>query len=139
MFGSPRFGRMDYLAPAEMGFAEGLCVNAITGSTFDATGANRITLMVFFTRVAGTGNLDLTMEAYDEAKADWVVVNTVAVAAGVETFTDGTIRKATANVTQKYEVRATDLFFAKMRVKSVAVTNATTDTLSISAFLGYAA
>ena len=134
-----RFGRMRYLSPAEMGFNAVSQVGATTGSTFDATGCNRMTLMVTHTNVDATGNLDLTVEAYDPGTEGWIVLNTASVSAGVQTMVDGTIRKASAGVSQSYEVRLTDLFFAKMRVKSALMTAASTDTLSIGAFLGYGA
>lgn len=132
-----RFARQRWMPPAELGFNEVTVSGTNTGTTFDATGANKMTLFVFFTRVYGTGNLDLTVEAYAPSVGDWVVLNTAAVSAGVETMTDGTIRKATASTSQKYEVRLTDLFFSKMRIKSAAVTSASTDTLSIEALIGY--
>lgn len=136
-----RFGRMRHMAPAELGFDAASTITAQTGTTFDATDCNRMTLMVFFTRsAAGAVNLDLTVEAYDESVADWVVINTAAVSGGVQTMTDGTIRKSLASASQKYEVRLTDLFFAKMRIKSALVTGAGAgDLLSIGAYLGYGA
>lgn len=135
-----RFGRSRYMHGAELGFNDTLVTGAVTGTTFDATGCNRMTLMVTYTRVAaGAVNLDLTVEAYDPGKAAWIVVNTTAISSGIQTMTDGTIRKALASASQAYEVRLTDLFFQKMRIKSVLVTGATTDTLYIGAFLGYGA
>jgi hypothetical protein len=135
-----RFARHRYIHGAELGFNDVSTVGANTGTTFDVTGCSRMTLMVFFTRSsAGAVNLDLTVEAYDPGKDDWVVVNTVSTSSGVQTMSDGTIRKALASTNQKYEVRLTDLLFAKMRIKSVLVTGAAAgDTLYIGAFLGYA-
>ncbi len=136
---SDRFNRYRYVTPTELGLSEVLLTGVTTSNTFDTGGCNRMTLLVFFTRVAGTGNLDLTLEAYDQVKNDWVFVNTTSVSSGVITLSDGTFRKATGSATCKYEIRLTDLLFEKMRIKTVAVTSASTDTLSISAYLGYGA
>lgn len=134
-----RFARQREVPAAELGFNSVACSGAVTGTTFDVTGANRMTLYVIFTRAFGTGNLDLTVEAFSPSLNDWVMLNTVAVSSGVQTLSDGTLRKATGSATCKYEIRLTDLMFRKMRIKSVAVTSATTDTLGISAELGYGA
>lgn len=134
-----RFARQREVTAAELGFNSVACSGAVTSNTFDVTGANRMTLYVIFTRVAGTGNLDLTVEAFSPSLNDWVMLNTVSVSSGVQTLSDGTLRKATASATCKYEIRLTDLMFRKMRIKSVLVTSATTDTLGISAELGYGA
>ena len=134
-----RFGRMRYIPPAELGFNAVLQTAATTGSTFDATGCNRLTLMVVHTNADATGDLDLTVEAYDPGTEGWVVLNAVSVSAGIQTLTNGTLRKASAGISQSYEIRLTDLFFGKMRVKAALMTAASTDTLSIGAYLGYGA
>jgi hypothetical protein len=136
-----RFARTRYLPATELGMAAVPCNNTKTSSTFDATGANRLTLMVFFTRVAGTGNIDLAIDAYDPYKDDWVKINTATVSGATVTMTDCVFRKASGSASQKYEIRITDVLFGKMRIRlDAAVTAAgATDLLDVSAYLGYGA
>jgi hypothetical protein len=134
-----RFNKQRYVDPKELGMADVPCNAIKTSSTLDITGANRITLLCFFTRVAGTGNIDLAVDAYDPYKNDWVKLNFSSVAAGVNTLTDGLHRKATASASQKWEVRITDLNFNKIRVRldSACAAAGASDLLDVAAIVSY--
>jgi hypothetical protein len=134
-----RFNKQRYVDPKELGMADVPCNAIKTSSTLDITGANKLTLLCFFTRVAGTGNIDLVVDAYDVYKNDWVILQATATAAGVVTMSDAVYRKATGSVSQKYEIRLTDLNFTKIRIRlnaAVAAAGAS-DLLDVAAIVSY--
>jgi hypothetical protein len=132
---SLRYPSYKVLSAADLGFSAKLTSAAVTSSTFDASGFNRLTLYIKFIRAAGTGDLDFTLEAFDAAQNDWFPVQAVATATGVSTFTVNTLRKATGSASINYEIRFLDLQFHNLRLKSAAVTSSTTDNVTVTAEL----
>jgi hypothetical protein len=126
------FTRRKPLSAFDLGFSSQLVTGAVTGTTFDATNYQALTLYFKFTRVAGTGNLDFTVEAYDDAQADWFPLQAIETATGTSTLTLSTIRRASGNVSVNFECRLTELQFHKLRIKSSLVTSASTDTITIT-------
>lgn len=121
------------LNAAETGFNASPLNAAITGATFDATGADGLTLYVQTAFSAANGTLKLQVEAYDDVQAAWVILNTISIAAGVGTLSTMSIEHA-ATAALNYEVRLTELRFHKMRLKmlaAVASANAS-DTVTIT-------
>ena len=130
--------RYNWLPPATVGISAAATNSAITGSTFDVSGFDRMTLFVHFTRVAATGDIDITVEGYDETMSAWVTLQATETVTGVTTLTANTVRKATGSASQAYEVRFTEMCFRKVRIKVAIPTAAgATDLLSISALCAY--
>ena len=130
--------RYRWVPPAEL-INAAACNAAITSSTIDVSSYDRMTLFLHYTRSAGTGNMDLKVEGYDETVSEWVTLCAVATAAGVSTLTAETLRIATASASFRLEARYKDMTFRKVRVSmAAAVTSATaSDLLSVSALLAY--
>jgi hypothetical protein len=133
------FPRTDRLSAAALGWSAKATNGAVTGSEFDATGANSLVLYCHFTRVAATGTISLTVQAYDDLTAAWVTLQTSAIVAGAVTFSAMSLDKATGSASQAYEIRLTNLAFKKMRVNMPAAITAAgaTDLLTITGELLY--
>ena len=129
--------RVARLTPDALGWSAKAANAAVTGSSFDATGADGLTVFVHFTRVAATGTIALSVQAYDEVVEAWTTLQTVAVASGTATLSAMSVDKATGSASQAYEVRLTELRFHKMRINMAAAVTAAgaTDLISISAEL----
>ena len=135
-----RFVRTRYIPPATLGLNAQQLGAERTSSSFDATGANSLSLRVSYARNAGTGNLDLKLDIFDTAINDWIPMNAASIASGVATMDEFIIRKATGDASIKYEARLTDLHFGLMRIRVQNPTSATTsDTITIAAEIGYKA
>lgn len=136
-----RFGRSHVLTPDQLGFNAIASSGAVTGSDFDVTGACAVTFNISFTRVAGTGNLAFTVEEYDPFLAAYIPVHTVdpSVGSGTLTFYAASFVKASGSASTTLQIRLRDLTGSKMRIKSSAVTSATTDTTTITAVVYYGA
>ncbi len=136
---SDTFPRSRRIQPADLGWSAKAANAAVTGSTFDLSGMNSLTLFVHFTRAAATGTISLSVQAYDEIVAAWVTLQTTAITAGAVTLSAMSLDKATGSASQAYEVRLTGLNFAKVRVNMAAAVTAAgaTDLITISALASY--
>ena len=122
---------------ADLGWNAKATNAAVTGSTFDATGADGLTVYCHFTRGAATGTISLNVQAYDEVNAAWVTLNTVAITAGASALSAMSVDKATGSASQAYEFRLEKLRFHKMRISMAAAVTAAdaTDLLTLTAEL----
>jgi hypothetical protein len=134
-----RFPKQRRLTTSDIGLNAVATNAAQTGSTFDATGYNALTLFLHFVRVAATGSIELTLEAYDDIKAAWVAVQDPGVnVAGTVTYSPLKLTKATGSASIVCDMRVTGLNHNKLRIKSSVITAAgDTDLLTVTGILSY--
>lgn len=134
-----RFPRQQRLAADKLGMKAVATNGAVTGEAFDATGYNCLTLYCHLTRVAATGSISLTLEAYDDMTAAWVTVQDPGVnVAGTVTYSPMALTKATGSASVACDFRVKGLAHQKLRIKSAVITAAgATDLMTITGLLSY--
>lgn len=134
-----RFTRQETYTPLDLNLKARAINTAANSTPFGVDGANELSLLISYTRAAGTG-FTFLLQASDDLGVTWYTKNVASFSAGtgaldVATFTDNTA--SSHNVWFSYPIHAGESI---CRLASVTATGApsASDTITVKAYVGWA-